>query len=955
MELTPVGAPRYRPQDAARHTLQASIVAFLTAHGVRIAENQLRTLQNAALDNLLGNLRAAANHGGLALANIFRQLTGRNPENLLDILGMAPRKHKWGEATAAPETYDYDGLRGRLRNLSKLIDTWQKKYDNAKTPAQKNKILPDYRARITEYDRWKAYYLDRVGTDFEDDEIDRDSQTPPVEGQQGQGVRRPAEDQLEQPPNEHRPLTPAEPIAAPPAEVQEEYDPFDWNQGDDSGGDIDLNFWNDDEVIAPNQPNGNQAGMANNTAVVGAGGGGAAMQQPVGPIRKNPPKFSADGSSVKFSGSRQMYTWGYNYGEQANPFATSLNTAYNAPSTSVIKPLGHTIPWDWIGFYCTPAEWESLNWGTHRIEIEEVGVRITPKDKSVFFTTGSTQTSAVSTEHAADVFKYVGFPQGAPLIRVQPTSDSVVPINWTETNYLAPVQYQRMRDRLWGPQSREAKGHYCLDGVKRELEPILGILLDDTSTYCTFGSVLHGEHRIVEGITEVLGRGPYIQKSYRPKVGLVHDPSQRVLLTQFASTQTTAASPYVQYTPQEDLLKEAALLLYKDPKFCTLNYNKEVGSTCYSVLPDAGVALYATRKDKDPEFSQDPNVYAQVYDGTHRNVVTEYSNPATSTLKDVNTATAVKAGLYAVNDTTSSNGRPINNMEACVMVHMRESATINSVGYPKFKVGDVGISAVGVHNDQICGGQVVLGNTDNPMAPVMTKKPQLYAAAYKSTAQPKSVYTEWSQIASLDKDTDADYGDGAANFFSLTSWHAKIEKANSFIPMGPDRDCFPEVVPEQEPICFGLQAVVASDPNTGTSDFLKACVNWKIEYYMKVKQTFIPPELRFVERRAFVTSSRIGPTVLPQKANYSREIPARGLEISQRMIGSWKDGTDVKQLIADVSDLNPLQRDLTIDGKVLRTIRTASVYHPEDTSSYPNSTQNTMTKTPATLGMQQLV
>nr|WQF02879.1 MAG: structural protein [Bee densovirus 8] len=953
MELTPIAPPRYRPYDRVRNTLQGAIVAFLAQQGVRIAENQLRTLQNTALDNLLGNLRAAAGQGGVVLSNIFRQLTGRQPENYLEILGMPPaRKHKWGEATAAPDTYDFDGLRGRLRNLSKLIDSWTVKYNNAKTAAQKRKILPDLNSRVNEYERWKEYFRERVGTDFEDDDLDRDAQTPQEEPGQiaQQGVRRPAEDQLEAPPNEFRPNTPAEgdfenrpidPIEPLEAPAREE-EGADWLDIADQIANFDI-----EELFQVS----NDQEMGSTSTLAGAAGGGPAMQQPVGPIKKNAPKYSSDGSSVTFSGSRQMYTWGYNYAEQANPFATSLNTAYNAPSAAVVKPLGHTIPWDWIGFYCTPAEWESLNWGTHKIEIEEVGVRVIPKDKSVFFTTGSTQTSAVSTEHAADVFKYVSFPQGAPLIRLQPTSDSTVPINWTATNILAPVQYGRMRDRLWGPHDRIFTGHACLDGIKRELEPILGIMLDDSSSMCTFGSVLHGEHKVVEGITEVLGRGPFIQKKYRPKVGLVHDPSQRVLFTQFASTSSVGTSPYVQYSPQEERLKEAALLLYKNPANCLLNYNQDSGNTLFYTSSDEVCTLYATRKDADPIFTQDTNVYASVSDNTIQTITTEYSSGGT--LKDTLNG-PVNNGLYYVEGTSTANGRPANDQRASILTHLRQDSAHNSVGYSALKAGAVGISTNGVHNDQVCGGSVVLGNPTNALAPSMVNRPQLYAQAYNSTSTPKSTYTNWTQVATLDKDTDADYGDGA-NTYTLSSWHAKIEKANSFIPMGADRDCFPDVVPEQEPICFGLNPVIASDPNTGAVDYLKATVNWKIEYYMKIKQTYIPPQLRFVERRAFNTASRTGPTILPYKANYSREIPSRGLEISQSLKGTWTDGVTVKNVAADISDLNPMQRDLTIDGKLLRSIRTADVYHPEDYLSYPNSVQSLITKTPATLGLQKLV
>ena len=931
MELTPIANPRYRQQDSVRVNLQNTIIAFLAEQGVRVAANQLRTLQNSALDNLLGNLRAAANQGAVHLSNLFRTLTGRTPENLLEILGMASnRSHKWGGATQPPESFDIPRLKKRIENINNMVNTWIDKYANAKSSSAKKRIHAELQPRIQELERWKQYYRDQTGNNFDD--LDRDNNTPQEEpGPIAQ--RRPAEDQLQAPPREYRPETPAQAIA----EQQEEQEEI-W--ADDQNIDLPAELFENDFNLD----------MAGTNTIAGASAGGPAMQQPVGRIKKNPPKFSNNGEQVVFSGSRQMYTWGYNFAEQVNPFSNALNTAYNAPSTSVVKPLGHTIPWDWIGFYCTPAEWESLNWGTHRIEIEEVGIKVTPADKSVFFTTGSTQTTAVSTEHAAYVFKYENFPQGAPLLRVQPTADSAVPINWSATNYLSPMQYSRMRDILWGPVARSQTGHSCMDGVKRELEPILGMLLDDASTYTTFGSSLHGEHKIVEPITEVMGRGPYIQKRYKPRVGLIHDPSVRVLHTQFSTQNVAGSAPYCQWSPFEDQLKEAALLLYKNPSLSTMNYKRDDGNTLFYTNADAVLSLYATRKDSDGVIGQDPIIYAVTVDDTAK-ITTEYSG--TATYLDTPSGTAPGAGFYPVCGSASNLGTPRIVNGSAIAMHVQSTVGNDRVMYPALSSGNVGYSAAGTHYDNVAGGSAILGNP-LPDSTNMPPKPQLSASAFNSSSTPKATYTSWTQAVSLDKDLDADYGD-AGNTFTLSSWHAKIEKGNSFIPMGADRDCFPDVVPEQEPICFGLSAVIASDPNTGAVDFLKACVNWKIDYFMKIKQTFIPPQLRYAERRAYVTASRSGPTVLPYRSNYSHEIPSRGLEVSQSIVGAWTDGTTAKTVKADISDMNPLHRDLIVDGRVIRTIRTADVYHPEDSLSYPNSNQSVMTKTPATLGLQKLV
>jgi len=629
---------------------------------------------------------------------------------------------------------------------------------------------------------------------------------------------------------------------------------------------------------------------------------------------------------------------------RSNPFAAQDILTYNSPGFSKVKPLGHTIPWDWIGFYCTPAEWEALNWGTHRIEIEEVGCRVTPIDKSVFFTTGSTQTTAVSTEHSAYVFKYESFPEGAPLLRMQPKVAQGVGINWEAANLLVPVQYGRMRDRLWGPKSRLSAGFSCMDGVKREIEPLLGMLIDDPTVHMDYGSSTIGEHQDVYPIMEVMGK-PFLSKTFKPVCGLVHDPSVRVLHTQQAAATSLVGSK-ARLIPFENQLQEAALLLFKNPAFCNMTY--ETTNNATYVKDSNGFTINYAEKPPNPSaLISDPVVRAYYKDSTtHKATTGEYY---TGTLLDVGTGTITDNISFPIKGSSSIYGTPAAG-EASVAIHLKESDTKKNVCYPSLAV-PYGVNvwnqlndpkSIIAGNDGLCNsGPYGVAGSDN-----------IGNTCWASAMTPKATYTQWTQVATLDKDTDVDYGE-STNFFGLSNWHSKIEKGNSFIPMGADRDCFPSTIPEQDPFCFGLKAVMANDPNNaGSVDYLKACVNWKVDYYMKIKQTYIAPQLRFAERRA--TNNKRGPATLPAKANYSLDIPARGLEISNRVTGTYTDTISgvatVKTVTADVSDLNPLQRDLTMNGKVFASIRTANVFHPHDYTAYPDSVQVNMTNTPDVLG-----
>lgn len=678
--------------------------------------------------------------------------------------------------------------------------------------------------------------------------------------------------------------------------------------------------------------------------MAGIAGGGPAAQIGTGCIKKNKPQYADDGSSVTFSGSRMMYTWGYNFSEQVNPYSLNRKLVYNSNGDQVFKPLGQTVPWDWIPFYCTPAEWESLQWGSHIISVEEVGIRITPIDKSVFFTTGSTTSTPVTTEHAAYVYKVEDFDSGTHLLSAQAMQGNT-PLDWGAANVLAPLNYSRLRDRLWGTRDRAGIGHSCLDGVKRELEPILGVMLDNTAVYTDFGSFLLGEKQEVYSLLDVMGK-PFIQKSFKPVNGLVSDPRVKVLSTHLHDGVMPNNAPYFSKQIYEDQLREASILASKQIDHCYL-YDDTVNGSEHPVnsanFPPHG-------GNRDVEITQQNNVFAEV--------------PLTNTATRLNTDpfTKIKSGggtLVLENDfgkdgTIRANrypivagqlqatgtpgilkqsGSPITNPAATAHINIQDENGYMRM-YPKLVIDTP--TAVAVENNP--SGAYLLGNAGGRIEMFQTGTEHFQGEG------PLNHYTNWAQLSELAHDLDVDHDGDTYKNQSLQTWHAMIEKGNSFLPMGADRDNFPSVIPEQPKFAFGLKPVIATDPNSGAIDFLKAQVNWKIEYFMKIKQTYVKPDLRWTERRTSPSNAfKLGLNVLPKHADYTIGVRDYGLILKNKMQGKF-DGDE--QILASISDLNPLQRQYTVDGKLMQTIRTANVYHPDDFRAYPDSLQSDLTWTP---------
>lgn len=247
-------------------------------------------------------------------------------------------------------------------------------------------------------------------------------------------------------------------------------------------------------------------------------------------IGKNEPKILDDGNTIIFSGSRLHYTWATRFDSVDNPLATDVCRGTMNCGKFKFKPLGYELPWDYIPFYCTAAEWEMcIDW-TKKSWIDHVEVELTPMHKSVYFSTGSTTTQAVTNEYGPYLYKSVGFNHKYQhlyaRLNCKPTAMSV-----TKSDFKL-VDYADYASRCWGDRQRNAADRPGCDGEERELQIVGGILLDASNTTDSTDSdygvyTAWSETKRTIPFQACINK-PFIREKYSPKVGLIHDPTEIV-------------------------------------------------------------------------------------------------------------------------------------------------------------------------------------------------------------------------------------------------------------------------------------------------------------------------------------------------------------------------------------------------------------------------------------------
>lgn len=518
MELIP-STSGHQIDTRRRTQIESALYSAFLHFGVRISQH----ITNQVYQNLRGEVRDFVWSLNDAVAegsqSVYRFLSGISSDVADYFYSSQGMPNQRQNVTPSPiDVFHSRGISAVLSRIRGIAANLKKVKD------------PTKHARLEdELEQWKAAY-DMI---LSDGAAETNGETPrqsvasnhpepvgepqrastPVEPQRG--IVRGPEDQLEQPEVQRPRLDQS---------LRNQYDP--WGLLPDDFDFSGLSVSNSSIALED---------MAGSTAAAAAGSANSQFQSSVGRIGPNRPRRSADGSMVTFSGSRLMYTWNYNFKQcdvPADDFLRQMCFNNNDASPSfanLLEPLGHEVPWDWVPFYCTPAEWKAEIDSRRRTSIHRVGVRVTPVSKSTFFMTGATQSQPVATEHPVYIYYYddVQKDPSTRLVRMDmPDGTAINPTAFTFNR----TDYARLRNRLWGPPTG-VKGNddevHCGKGVSRQLEQICSVVLPDVD-YTELGNYkCVDERRITKSFNETMGK-PLFSKVFSPKIGLIFDPVRKV-------------------------------------------------------------------------------------------------------------------------------------------------------------------------------------------------------------------------------------------------------------------------------------------------------------------------------------------------------------------------------------------------------------------------------------------
>lgn len=194
-------------------------------------------------------------------------------------------------------------------------------------------------------------------------------------------------------------------------------------------------------------------------------------------------EFTDEGIMVYCSGTRIMYTWAYQMSPH-NLDGTTNSAAMFTNGMADYYPVSHRLPWEWLPFYITPAEFDDLLWNKADISVKYVRVRVTPMAKETQFSTSSTSTDPVSNEHMVLGKKCVGFNHKWPGITAMRNYAGNVSGNTMALSKSGEIDWAALRQKIWGDCSDWTSGQMvsskqsCMELFNRELECLDGVIMD---------------------------------------------------------------------------------------------------------------------------------------------------------------------------------------------------------------------------------------------------------------------------------------------------------------------------------------------------------------------------------------------------------------------------------------------------------------------------------------------
>lgn len=281
-------------------------------------------------------------------------------------------------------------------------------------------------------------------------------------------------------------------------------------------------------------------------ATVGVDAAGSLPMQSIGSFM---PSRTIEGNDelFRFGGTRMMYSWAYEF------FPGNIPAfGYLAANKNDGVVVGHTLPWEWIPFYCTPAEYKMLPHGISDIEIDHVRVRVTPMAKETQFTTNGSNSGVASQEHLCLGHVAVGLNKKWPGPFAQLRAKEGGTVSGAQMSFsssgLEKVDYQDLSKRFWGNLSNwtanaspygnptttsgtpsvvtNGTARSCMEGNIREIETVSVMMWDvwnkTNQGSCTnsFGVPLIDRFITRFPFMAAVGK-PLIDEVYKPKCGIV--------------------------------------------------------------------------------------------------------------------------------------------------------------------------------------------------------------------------------------------------------------------------------------------------------------------------------------------------------------------------------------------------------------------------------------------------
>lgn len=196
---------------------------------------------------------------------------------------------------------------------------------------------------------------------------------------------------------------------------------------------------------------------------------------------------------------------------------------------------------------------------------------------------------------------------------------------------------------------------------------------------------------------------------------------------------------------------------------------------------------------------------------------------------------------------------------------------------------------------------------------------------------------------------DRDVGTGAnlkhyhyKESLSLQSYHSKIERADSFLPVGsPDNDTYPKAAPVPPSLIIGMEAIQQKDFRTNQTKWMAAATTWGISFKMCIECTYKYPDPMFTE-----------PNFKTPYIEYNTEGPEQEILrfVVRKAVYAENSSTQELDVTYQIQDMQPPElMDFSFNGHVPKTQKTGMSIIPGDPKFYYISAQSAMTDVPTVL------